>query len=118
MISEVLKNAPMSENCETIWFPMRMKRVGAKRSSSATSLQILWTGATGTLNGKLKIYASNNSQTATLAHEISINTASNADDALLLVFFTSDFEGIKIKYERNDISGGELNAAIFYSETE
>jgi|GEM_PF-1176154 predicted Abi (CAAX) family protease len=116
MISEIIWNKDISTDFETDWLELELENIPEiRQKQEARSLQIEWQGATGVLNGVLDIIISNNQSLETIAQTINITSASNSDDCVLITFdITPPY--LKVRYQHNGITGGSMNAALFYKE--
>lgn len=71
------------------------------------ALQLCWTGLTGTLNATIELHLSLDRTEITIAHIVTITTATNAGDRLLLELETaSGF--YKLVYTPGGVTGGTI----------
>jgi hypothetical protein len=114
MIAEILKNKTMNDNFETGWFPAKLDPISNMgKVGIASSLQISWTDVTGTLDGIIEIYASNDISSKSLGRSINVNSGTNEIDSEMLLFY-GNFNYLKIKFIKNGISSGKMTAIIDY----
>lgn len=114
MIAQVMKDIAMDSDFESEWFPIKEEIVGSPGyCRTARSLQINWSGAEGTLNGKITIWAGNDRSAGATGKTIMVEQADNSSDAELLLLYPL-FGFLKIKYEKNGITGGLLNVFMNY----
>ncbi len=114
MIAEIFKNNTMSDNFETEWFPAKLDPVSNMgKIGIASSLQLTWKDVTGTLDGIIEVYASNDASLKSLGKTISVNTTTNEADSEMFLFI-GYFSYFKIKFIKNGISGGKMTAIIDY----
>ena len=113
MISEIIRNRMMNVDFETEWFPVRLDPFNGDMKSSAVSIQISWKDVTGTLDGTIEVLASNDQLMESIGTSININSENNESDSEMFVLYPS-FNFIKLKYTKNGITGGKMNAVIQY----
>ncbi len=114
MLTQLIKNMNMSQAIETHWTPLYYppgENFG--KEALANSLQIHWEDASGTLDGNITVYVSNDNNSSTTGFELDISKASNTDDTEILMLNPA-FRFIKLAYIPNGITGGKLNALIYY----
>jgi hypothetical protein len=117
MIIEIIKYQDMSGDFETDWFPVLLDEINNfGRKAIAESLQISWQNVTGTLDGKIDIYISNDQHGQSMGNTYLIDTTSNIEDCEFIVLSHIHFKFIKLKYSKNSITGGLLNANLSFSE--
>ena len=117
MLNEIMKDMPMSRNCESDWYSFVQDSYKSKQNKAiAGSMQIIWAGAAGNLDGKLQIIVSNDGLSSSVAYEFEINSVTNINDCLL-VLLMPNFRFYKLKYIANNINAGILNAFVYYSRT-
>ncbi len=111
----MLKNLPMASSFESQWIPIEY-RVPENNNARyrASAIQIVWKNVTGTLNGAITIYAANDFLTMSKGKTIPVASESNEDDSHLIIILPA-YEYIKLKFEKNGITGGQLSAFISYS---
>lgn len=115
MILGLLKDTPMSSDVESQWIPVEYSVPGNKNTKyRANAIQIVWRNVSGTLNGTITIYAANDIATMSKGKVISVASETNESDSHLFIIVPA-FEFIKIKYEKNGITGGRLSAFVSYS---
>ncbi|MFA6571084.1 MAG: hypothetical protein WCT77_07590 [Bacteroidota bacterium] len=116
MINEIITELAMDKSYESDWFPLELDPISnfGKRAS-AESMQISWSGVTGTYNGVIEILASNDMTNYTCGATVAVNTAENQSDSVMIIFL-SVFRFIKIRYTKNSISGGKLNVSLNYTD--
>ncbi|MBI5325029.1 MAG: hypothetical protein HZB41_07140 [Ignavibacteriae bacterium] len=112
MISEIIKNCLMNSNFETEWFPIQyeLPNDGIK---SASSVQVSWKDVTGTLDGTIEIIASVDQVMESIGCTLNINSDYNVSDSEMFLLYPS-FNYIKLKFTKNGITGGMMNAVIQY----
>ncbi len=114
MISEVLKDMPMDTDCESGWIPVNMNIPGRQGlTKKAKSLQITWKNATGTLDGTVEVQATSDPGAAAVGKTLTVSSESNDADSELMVLYPF-FKYIKVKYTKNNITGGIINAVVSY----
>ena len=113
MNSHIMKDIDMSSDYESDWISINTKSPGSKFRNKADSLQLIWTGATGTLDGELQVKATNDINSGAVGRTFIIDTADNSDDSELIILYPY-FKHIKLIYTSNNISGGTLNAVLSY----
>ncbi|OGU40529.1 MAG: hypothetical protein A2X61_13635 [Ignavibacteria bacterium GWB2_35_12] len=114
MLSEIIRNRGMNEDFGTEWFPVQPDPFkGPEMKVSAVSLQISWKDVTGTPDGKIDVIASDDLVMESIGTTVNINSANNESDSEMLLLFPS-FRFIKLKYTKNGITGGTMNAVIEY----
>ena len=111
MISEILSNIPMNLNFVSEWFPVIINYF--KKELRASSLQLSWSGVSPRPDGIIEIYVSNNQSDSILTSTYLINSIDNKADAELIILYPA-YEYIRLKYTRNTVSTGFLNAIIYY----
>lgn len=117
MTMEVIKDQAMSSDFESDWIPVQIDKIANfGKNSFADSLQIYWEDVTGTLDGKIELFISNVQDSMTLGNTYNIETASNIDDSEFIVLSHILFKYLKIKYTKNNITGGKLNAILAFSD--
>jgi hypothetical protein len=116
MTMEIVKDHDMSLDLETDWIPVQLDEISnfGKRAI-AESLQISWHNVTGTLNGEIEVYISNDQYGQSLGNTYSIDTESNIEDCEFIVLSHIHFKYIKLKYSKNSITDGILNVNLSYS---
>jgi hypothetical protein len=113
MINEIIQDAQMDSNYESDWFPIFQDEInGIRKRTIAQSLQLLWYGVEGTLDGTIELLASNDMEAASLGATVVVNSTSNIDNSQMFLI-NPLFNYIKIKYTANNITAGILNATIF-----
>jgi hypothetical protein len=113
MINELIQDAQMDSNYESDWIPIFQEEIsGIRKKTTAQSLQILWYGVEGNLDGTIELYATNDMITASLGATIIINSTSNINNSQMFLI-NPLFNYIKIKYTANNITAGTLNATIY-----
>ncbi len=116
MISEVIRNHGMSMNLETYWIPLQQEEiVGQRKSMNAVSVQIIWDSVVGIMNGVIELFVTNEMNSRSLLSSYIINSISNRNNSIL-VDLSLNYAYLKIKYSKNDILNGKLNALIKYEE--
>lgn len=103
----------MNVDFETEWFSVRLDPFNGEMKSSAVSIQINWKDVTGALNGTIDVIASDDQVMESMGTTVNINSENNESDSEMFVLYPS-FNFIKLKYTKNGISGGTLNAVIQY----
>ena len=111
MISEVLSNIPMNINFESEWFPVNINYF--KKELRAASLQLSWNNVSPNPDGIIEIYVSNNQSDAIFTASYPISSINNNADAELIILYPA-YEYIRLKYKRNTIASGFLNAILCY----
>jgi hypothetical protein len=102
----------MNVDFETEWFPIQYDSPndGIK---SASSIQVSWKNVEGTLNGIVEVIASDDQVMESIGCTLYINSDFNETDSEMLLLYPS-FNFIKLKYTKNGITGGTMNAVIQY----
>ncbi len=114
MTSEIIRQQPMASDFETEWISIFLDPISNFGNKAiASSLQIIWDSAAGTLNGTIELQATDDLNNSTIGMTIVISTNSNSTDAELLLLNPA-FKFIKIKYTANGITAGKLDAVMFY----
>jgi hypothetical protein len=114
MNAEIIYNMSMDSDFESDWFPINSEGSGSKSSSRvASSLQVTWDNVSGILNGKIEVLSSNDAVSQVVGYTLNINTNSNIEDSELLIL-QPGFNFIKLKYNKNGILNGILNAVLTY----
>ncbi len=103
----------MNADFTTEWFPVQFDTFNGAMKSSAVSLQVSWKAVTGTLNGKIEVIASDDQVMESIGTTTNINSVNNESDSEMFVMYPS-FNFIKMKYTKNGITGGTMNAVIQY----
>jgi hypothetical protein len=116
MISEIIKNYNMANDHETYWVQLHLDGITYNRKMlHAVSIQIIWDGVTGTLNGIVEVYQTNDQESRSLISSYNVNSSSNKNNSVLDVL--SSVSGyMKVKYISNGITGGSLSFNVNYEE--
>ena len=112
MILNIFKNADAAFDLISGAVPVH---VNSSIPKSAVSLQIWWQDIQGTIDGKIKIYASNVKPAKKKIAEVNINSAENADDAVFFQIIPV-YRFIYFEYVKNSISSGKINASLFLTD--
>ena len=116
MIIEILRDWDMSNNFESDWFQVVQNQFQFEnKSKKAKSLQISWDSVTGQIDGAIDILISNDVDYQTLVKTINIKENTNIEDCLMIILF-NDFQFIKIRYKKNNITSGKLCAFLSYND--
>ncbi len=116
MNSEIVKNHNMANSLETYWIPLSIEAIGrGSKQLAVSSIQIIWDGVTGTLNGSIELFVTNEQQSRSLSATHNVNSATNRDDSILEELSAS-FSYLKFIFTRNGITGGKLNAIVRYED--
>jgi len=114
MIIEIAKDVDMSSDYDSGWYELEIPQNSVfGKKLKAESLQIIWESTSGTFNGTIDIYATNDINSNAIGKTIAVNKASNLSDAEMFILYPS-FEYLKIFYKHNGITGGILNAVISF----
>jgi len=114
MNRQILTNYPCDSDYRSPWIPTRIeKNPNQRKELSAVSLQIAWDQLTGTPDAVLEIIVTNDLKFSTIAKTISIDSASNIDDSLMIIM-NSSFAYFSIKYIKNSLTGGNLSVSLAY----
>ncbi len=114
MTSEIIRQQSMDSDFVTEWIPIILDPINNFGSKAiASSLQIIWDSVTGTLNGAIELQATDDLDNTTIGMTIGIATNSNSTDTELILLNPA-FKFIKIKYTANGITGGKLDAVLWY----
>jgi len=117
MTQEIIRNHNMGLDYETEWIPVQLYEINNfGKNAMAESLQISWQNVLGTLNGEIELYISNDQYGQSLGNTYAINTNSNINDCEFIVLSHIHFNYIKIKYSKNNITSGLLNANLLFSD--
>lgn len=117
MIQEIIKDHNMDNDLETGWIPVfidKIRNFGEK--ARAESLEIYWNDVTGDLDGKIQLFISNGQGSKALGNTYDIDGSSNVEDCEFIVLDHINFKYLKIKYIKNSITGGTLNAVLGFGE--
>ena len=113
MTSEIIRNRNMNTDFETEWFPIQFDPFNNEMKAVASSVQVSWKDVTGTLNGSVEVIASNDQVMNSIGCTLNINSGFNETDSEMLILYPS-FNYIKLKFTKNGITGGTMNAVIQY----
>jgi hypothetical protein len=117
MTMEIIKDQDMSGDFETDWFPVLLNEINNfGKEAIAESLQISWHNVTGTLDGEIGVYISNDQYGQSLGNTYTIDTTSNIEDCEFIVISHIHFKYIKLIYTKNSITSGLLNANLSFSD--
>lgn len=112
MNAEIICNVSMDSDIESDWFPLKSERTGSVNSSRVgTSLQVTWDNISGITDGIIEVLSSNDAVSQVIGYTININSSSNIEDSEMLLL-QPGFNFIKLKYHKNNIQGGTLNAVL------
>lgn len=112
MNAEIFSGQPAESDFETEWFPTAIEDFNREKTTTV-SIQVVWDNITGTPDGTIDLFAANQEDFPSCGDRYNINSVSNIDDSLIIIL-DSAFRFIKLKYSKNDITGGELSAYIYY----
>ncbi len=110
----IIKNHHMGNDIESAWIPMQMNNFNNSKSE-ITSLQIIWDNVTGTLNGFINIFVTNNINFKSLLVTYNINTNSNKNSAVIIEI-NPIYSFLKINYSKNQITSGQLNVIANFKD--
>ena len=113
MVAEIISNAGLSDDFETEWFSLIYQNNPFGNPETAETIQLNWSAVSGTLNGTLQLYLTNDLNIRTLAKTITISNSDNTQDAELLILYGS-YQYFKINYINNGITDGFLSVFISY----
>lgn len=117
MIQEIIKDHNMDDDLETDWMPVFIDEISNfGKKARAESLELYWKDVTGVLDGEIQIFISNGQGGKALGNTYFIEEPSNIEDCEFIVLDHINFKYLKIKYIKNNITGGTLNAVIGFGE--
>jgi len=113
MISQIIRDIALDSPFETgfITFTINL----GSRLHQALSLQLIWSGVTGEMDGRIDICASNIVSSDSILQSVTVNSVTNVANSLLIKL-EPIYQNLKIKYDPNGITSGLLNAYLYYSE--
>src|SRR5574343_1703738 len=103
MVKLILDDQAMSAAIDTGWIKVN---ASLQKQAIRSSLQIQWKDVTGTLDGTIKVYKSNDTRASkmpTLMSTITVSTATNATDVYELIINTP-MEYLKITFTKNNVT--------------
>jgi len=112
MLSQIINSLDMSNGYDSDWIPLF---TGEGQHKAATSLQVVWGEVTGTLDGTIEILVSNDAESGVVAVIIEIDIVSNIEDSTMISIYPF-YRFLKMKYTKNAITGGVLNAVLNFSK--
>ena len=114
MVSEIISNVGLDNDFESGWFPLSFSRNEIfGKARLAASLQIIWKDVSGTLNGVITIYVSNDLECKTVAGSYTIDSHDNSSDAIMIMIYPS-FKYINLAVAHNLIDEGKITALLTY----
>ncbi len=114
MTVELFRNAPMGNDVESLWTPALLRKTAfGSVDSVVRGTQIFWEGASGTLDGTIEIWGTNDFRARSLVARFDVSETSNLDSAILAEM-PGTFEFFKARYASNQITGGYLSAVAYY----
>lgn len=119
MVAEVIKDLPMNANYETEWMPVWYRHVyDPRRRYLARSLQLNWSGASGTLNGTITVAGQvSHGSASKIIDTVDVSSPSNESNCYILEI-APIFSSIKITFTAHGITAGLLNASILYQKVQ
>lgn len=106
-VYEILERQSMGQDYSGEWLTLQHNKM------KAVSVQVVWSSVIGSLNGVLEISVSNQPPAGTLVQRITINSADNESDCLILML-NPQFLFIRFEYLKYQIIAGELSISIVY----
>ena len=111
MLSHIIHKQSMASSLVSPWFPAVHPSNPRLRASS---VQIYWSGIAGDVAGTVQLFAANDTNAETAIDTAFIETSDNTDDAEL-IRLDSAFANYRLKFVPAGITGGTLNAIVYYS---
>ncbi|MBM2817027.1 MAG: hypothetical protein HW421_3789 [Ignavibacteria bacterium] len=113
MKSLVITNMSMDTDFTSDWQPFSLQSIpGVRKQANATSIIIQWFNAEGEMNGDVEIHGTNDLNNIHFSRIYPLETDSGSGSLTIILFPVYEF--IRIKYLKNGITGGVLNASINY----